>query len=241
MTQLTQQYLKNRYDYNPKTDEFIYKPNTFKGACWNKTFSGNVAKPLCSNGNKYLMVNNALYRIDQLIALYQEGDEVKVYPTKVETLIKKEEELKGLFSKLSIEELLYLRKSDFTGLTSREIIASILQSNPIKDNKKRVSIKKEISKARSIFYADKLEVNPNSGYPYHIYYDENEQTFFIKIVYERNIHSYYGIKNLEEAFLVRRLIYTELIEAEERGEDMSIYNCTIDYEGLITNLAKIGK
>ncbi|EJY3122531.1 hypothetical protein OGA32_000113 [Salmonella enterica] len=226
--QLTQKYLKSKYDYDAKKDTFIHRENRFKGSRWNDVFPGTEVKPLVRGGIKYLYVNNALYNIDQLIRLYEEGDEIKVFPVKVETLLKKEEELKEAIKNLSTDELIQLQKTLLSSSSSRKIIRDLIKAKPVKRHKAKID-EEDKNRAINIFDENSLEVNVNTGLPYHIYYDERAETYYVKIIYQRSIHKYYGLKDIQEALLVRGLMYKSLIQAEEKGEDMEFFEVKINY------------
>lgn len=203
---VSREYLRNKYDYNPELNVFTYKENPSKGDEWNKKYSGKEVKVIYSSGKRYLFCLDALYNIEQLITIYEIGDYTKPTSYSQKDLIEESLEVNNALSKLSIKKLNEVQKRLIEGDSIINVV------NHVKGKRIRCNI----------LDVNDTEINPLTGFPKHIYFD-NQHNFYVKIKYKSKMHARTHFKNVEEALQIRNVLYEELNTANSNGEDMANY------------------
>lgn len=205
--QLTKEYLTSKYDYDPQNECFIYKENPSKRVLWNERFQGKRVKPIINGDEKYITVNNAIYPLNQLIKLWEEGVNERLNPTTIEELSKKDAKRKALISSMSVSDLKHLQKQILNNEKYR--LGNRKASKSPKANNNRI-----VARAKDLLNVEDIEVNEFSGYPRHIYYDGLTSSYYVKVSYRNQKHYQYGFENINDALKVRNQIYKDIIQSE---------------------------
>ncbi|MCX8289112.1 hypothetical protein [Enterobacter pseudoroggenkampii] len=188
--QLTRDILSKHFVYDAENECFLYRENKNKRVEWNKRYSGQKVKPIISDGSKYISVNNALYPISGLIILWEEGTNERLKSKALNELIKKDSKRLAMIRKMSIEDLKSFQKD-------------LLEGDYKKD-------KRKIRKGKEVIY-DVNDMEPKrNGYPSHIYFNEVNQTYYVKFYHNNRKVFRYNFQTLEEALQVRNELYNEI-------------------------------
>lgn len=208
--QLNRDYLVSKYEYDPRNETFIYKVNPFKRVSWNDRYVGTEVKPLKIGNTKYLCVNNAIYPMNQLIKLWEEGENERLNAIDVEELRKKEAKRLAMISSMSISDLKLLQEQ-------------MLKNEPYRiSNKKARKTSSIVNKSKvatiacDVFEIGSTKVNA-FGIPIHIYYDGMNNDYYVKIIYKNRKIVSYGLDSINAALKVRDQSYKELIKSDEHN------------------------
>lgn len=207
--QLTKEYLASRYDYDPRNEIFIYKEHPNKRVSWNNQYKGKGVKPLISSGVKYITVNNAIYPLNQLIKLWEEGSNERLNAISIEELSKKEAKRKALISSMSISDLKLLQSQILNN--ERYTIGN----RKAKKASPKSNAQKVVIRASDLLDEEDIKVNDFTGLPRHIYFDGLSNSYYVKIIYKNRKILHFDLITLNEALKVRNQSYKEVIESEE--------------------------
>lgn len=207
--QLTKQYLASKYDYNPRNESFHYKEQPNKRVDWNRRYAGKEVKPLKVGNVKYMTVNNAIYPIYALIKLWEEGENERLNPTSIEELLKKEAKRKATISSMSLDDLKSLQQS----ILNDEPYT--ISNRKAKKQSPEGSKKKVVTRASDVLKVNDLSIKESNKLPNHIYYDEVNKQYYVKIIYKNRKILHFDIDDINEALKVRDQYYNEVIESEK--------------------------
>ncbi|EMZ2428560.1 hypothetical protein ABDC18_002869 [Escherichia coli] len=239
MSNITQELLREKYDYNPYNDSLIYKYDANRRYDWNDRYAGKEVKPVLSADKKYVFVCDALYSMSHIISIW-EGDKRNLTKKTAIDLVQDNNALIEELKSLPVDEIKSITNSMLKGETHIKDVAKkvrqeskIKRANKIKKVYKRsidtglnnLKVKKQVS---DYFDVNDVAEKENTGLPSNIYLHPDRNIFYVKVSYKGKSHRRSGFKSLNEAFAIRNEIYNQLIEAEKQGVDLATFEVELD-------------
>lgn len=235
---ITQEYLQEKYDYDPDSDLLIFKYDANRGKDWNDRNVGKEVSPTYSAGKRYIFVSDALYSYAQIVSIW-EGENRRLTKKTTSDLVQENSKLITGLKDLPLEDL----KSLSVGMLKGEVDVSDIAKKVTKESNKKY-IKKAQHKTRqsklratnvspSKTVSDYFDVNDvatvqTTGLPSNIYLHPHTHKYYVKVSYKGKSHRRAGFNTLNDAFAIRNIIYTQLKDAEQEGVDLAKFEVNIE-------------